>query len=493
MSQLGLFPETETDTDPQIGRSDLYARQFDPGFCQSALRAHPLHRATFGDGWRDWVGDLFGLFAGAMGTEEQMVGAARLSSFPMHGIVRALLLNPQVQAHAVPLELFLPLSHATVANHRVPYFCVNLADDLVSAQRVIRGLGRSGQFENVRVHALRERGVVVGANARQVWKAAAELGRPVPPGHLPGIAAFEAAAHLHADYLAFAEAWVDSGTSAPMPRSPALQVFRQDSVLDTPAGDGELGLMIVGVGALGQAFLEGCLVDPRACRALQGGTVTLIDPDSIEGSNLSRQSMLEGPHQLHRAKCLVVAETFTRLWANAPNPPRLVCRQERFAREHVEQHRPTVLGLFTDNLASRSQAYEAMRERDGLAIMAGTEFTVGQVRAVDTGARRVGRDGLPPACLNCGCEQLADAAADEEVERSQRHSCQAEVTPSNVLTNWLVSLWAVKAMLRYLRQGEVEPFQRHINWLLAERATHGATLPACECGESMPRGSHDGP
>jgi len=482
MSQLALFQDPHF---PERGgaQSELYSRQFDPGFCQSSLGSHPLHRAMFGGGYRDWVGDLLGLFAGAMGTEEQVVGAARLSTFPMHGIVRALLLNPKVQAHAVPMDLFLPLSHAAVANRRVPYFCINLADDLVGAQRTIRGLGRSAGFDNVRVHALREGGVVVGSNARRVWRAAAHLGRPLPPGCLPGIAAFEAAAHLHSDYLAFAGAWMDSDTSVPMPRSPELQVFHQDSVLDTPKDDGGLNLMVVGVGALGQAFLEGCLVDPRACRALRGGEVTLIDPDSIEGSNLSRQSMLEGPHQLHRSKCVVTAETFMKLW-ESPNPPQLVCRREPFSRDHIERCQPTVLGLFTDNLASRSQAYEAMRDRDGLAIMAGTEFTVGQVRAVDTGIRRVGRDGLPPACLNCGCEQLADAAAEEELERSLRHSCQAEVTPSNVLTNWLVSVWAVKAMLRFVCHREVEPFQRHINWLLPERTACGATLPPCECRDS---------
>jgi hypothetical protein len=151
--------------------------------------------------------------------------------------------------------------------------------------------------------------------------------------------------------------------------------------------------------------------------------------------------------------------------------------------EHIERQRPSVLGLFTDNFASRSQAYETMRSHDGLVIMAGTEFSVGQVRAVDTGARRAGRDGAPPACLNCGCEQLRDAAAEEDEAHSRGHSCQREVTPSNVLTNWLVAVWALKALLRFVYDHKIEPFQRHVNWRLAERTARGPTLPPCDCAD----------
>jgi molybdopterin/thiamine biosynthesis adenylyltransferase len=286
-----------------------------------------------------------------------------------------------------------------------------------------------------------------------------------------GAEAVLAAACILADALAAAGAYCDPFDAEPMPRAPEWELFQAARNRSVPRHG--VTLMIVGGGgALAHAFLEAALADPWLKQALSGGTLALVDPDSYETSNLSRQTLAGGPHNLGRKKAEVTAEELLARWTGC-EPPRVVPVADPFARTMVSWLEPDAIGLFPDNFAARTEAWQAARARQGRLVMfAGTEFTHGLFRAALTGSG---------CCLDCGPEGLAQAAAREAETNAARASCSAEVTASNVLTNAIVGALAALNLRRWLLESTVRAAQRIVTWMLPERIAPGPELPQCRC------------
>ncbi len=462
---------TDSTADERYSRHRLA-----PGFDQSALVSRPLFRFSLGTTGADPVGDHLGRLAAAMGVERQTVAAAAPQRASVRAAARSMLLNPRVKIDLVSLELGVALARAEVAAGRPPFVVISLPPDPASA--VEHGAALAARLPGVAVRFVaRQRGVVVlGDQAEPVARRGAALGAG-EDGALAGVHGVEAAAHLLGDFLAVAGAWSDRG-GAPMPRAPEIEVFRACAGA-VPPEPRPLRLLLVGAGgALAHGFLEATLADPFLRAALAGGRLSLVDPDQYDGSNLGRQTLAEGPHRLGQPKAAVTAAVLRERWGGGA--PELLPIVDRFDPRLLDEHRPHAVGLFADNLAARALAARALSARPGSLILnAGTEFTLGQARAVAVGAR-----GL---CLDCGPEALAEAAEEERRQEASRASCAQEVTPSNVLTNALTGALSARQLARYLAGEGVEPRQRWVNWRLPARTAAGPVLPACACHEGAGR------
>lgn len=237
-------------------------------------------------------------------------------------------------------------------------------------------------------------------------------------------------------------------------------------------------LLVGGGGALAHNFLEAVLVDRDLRQALQGGRIIICDPDSYELSNLSRQTLAAGAHNLGRSKSVVTAETFLKRW-QASDAPEVVPVPALFQESMVAEHGSDIVGLFPDNLAARASAWTAALARGpGTMVLFGaTEFTFGRARAYVSGSSK--------CCLDCGPEELCRTAEEERAQEARsgpaRNGCGAEITPSNVLTNAIVGALCARELRRFLRTGHVADRGYTVNWGLPERFLAGRDLPACSC------------
>jgi len=462
---------------PAPSADERYSRhRLAPGFDQSALVSRALFRFSLGATGADPVGDHLGRLAAAMGVERQTVAAAAPERASVRSATRSMLLNPRVQIDLVTLELGVALARAEVAAGRPPFVVISLPPDPASA--VERGAALAARLPEAAVRFVARQGgaVVVGDQAGPVARRGAALGAG-EEGILAGLHGVEAAAHLLGDFLAVVGAWTDRG-GAPMPRAPELEVF-QACAGAAPPEPRPLCLLLVGAGgALAHGFLEATLEEPVLRAALAGGRLLLVDPDQYDGSNLSRQTLAEGPHRLGQPKAAVTAAVLRDRWGSGA--PELLPIVERFEPRLLDEHRPHAVGLFADNLAARALATRALGAHPGSLILnAGTEFTLGHARAVAVGER-----GL---CLDCGPEALAEAAEEERRQEAGRASCAQELTASNVLTNALTGALSARQLARYLAGEGVEPRQRWVNWRLPARTAAGPLLPACACHEGAGR------
>jgi hypothetical protein len=231
-------------------------------------------------------------------------------------------------------------------------------------------------------------------------------------------------------------------------------------------------------GALAHGFLEATLAESLPARGPRRGAVSLVDPDQIRRLEPRPADPGRGTAPAGQPKAAVTAAVLRERWGGGA--PELLPIVDRFDPRLLDEHRPHAVGLFADNLAARALAARALSARPGSLILnAGTEFTLGQARAVAVGAR-----GL---CLDCGPEALAEAAEEERRQEASRASCAQEVTPSNVLTNALTGALSARQLARYLAGEGVEPRQRWVNWRLPARTAAGPVLPACACHEGAGR------
>lgn len=449
-----------------LPEADPYARhRIAPGFQQSALSTTTLALLPAGTAG-DPVGDHLMLLAGAMGIETQwLVGDPH--AVCLDGLSRLLLLNPAVRPSVISRDLAEDLARGSSQTIFTVADLTGIAAEQL-ADRLPSGLISGHSY---RYYAYGPAGVITGYSPENVIKGAHREASSTPAGAEAALAA----ACVLADILAATGAYIDPFDGAHMTRSPQWELFRTAVGRNVPRR-GLKVLIVGGGGALAHAFLEAVLADPWLGLALSGGSIVLVDPDSYETSNLSRQTLAGGPHNLGRKKAEVTAEEVRARWTG-PEPPRVLPIAERFDPAMVTALEPDVIGLFPDNFAARAEAWQSVRDRRGRFVMfAGTEFTHGLFRAVVTGSG---------CCLDCGPEGLDRAAAREREAHAERTaspvSCGAEVTPSNVLTNAIVGALAALHLRSWLLKNVVARAQRIVNWMLPERIAWGLEFPPCPC------------
>lgn len=435
----------------------IYDRHRAPGYMHARVSSMCLVR--FVGRSADPVGDHLSLLAGCMGVESQLCAGPRPD---LAALARPLALNPRVWLQPVSRGL----ATALIAGHPAGrlYVAVDMTDvrDPSELPSIPDGVPR-------RYYRRTPFGVVHASTPLPL------LDLSVPRGSVRRRTAEHtlAAAEILADLVASARAWTAPLSGEPMPKAPLLV-----SLAGRPprARRKRLTVLLVGVGALGQAWLESLLADDTVRRALRGGRLVLVDPDVVSESNLSRQTLSQSPGRVGESKVRVVAEEILGRWRGGGIPVISgVCQPIDAAL--IRSSDPDVIGLFTDDFRSRSLAYNAAKERPGrLVLMAGTEFTFGLGRAVETGR------GL---CLDHGPEELGDEAAVETAARP----C-GEGPPANVLTNALLGAEMLLAMRRWIGGGGVpvsnarngeQTRQTQVDWALPARHGQGPVLGSCDC------------
>lgn len=432
-----------------------YARHMVRGWDQTALSLCTLfvlpHRAP------DPVASRLMLAAAAMGVEDLfLAGDVEPDSLVIERITA---LNPSVR-----IRLGSPaLAWAEATNVTRGGGCAFVAAD--AEHRADQPSSATAELLGVRFYRYDADGVALGDSVHGIRrKRVAE----------------HAGAHLAAGSL-LSSLVASSGAYYPapdeMPEAPSGElhgVLRERAAM--PERRRLVMLLVGGGGALSHAYLEAVLADAPLRKALGGGRLAIVDPDVYAVSNLNRQSLAGGRHNLGRSKAHVTAEELRRLWPEHEPCPEVVAYSEPLRAEHIWIEHPDVVLLFADNFLVRHAAYEATRRlgKRTLVICAGTEFTHGQARAVVTHSES--------CCFDCGPERLMEAAARELRENQAPAGCSREQTPSNILTNLWVGALAALQTRKFLSQDEADPRQQLVSWMLPSRVAAGPRLASCPCG-----------
>jgi molybdopterin/thiamine biosynthesis adenylyltransferase len=469
MTDQGAVSSTQRDRGGRYHRHHI-----EPGFRQPALARNPLIR--IGGDRPDVLGDHLQLLAAVMGVQRQMRCCDSYESVDLVTLERALVLNPPVTIPVLPPELGIAEARRAARAGVQPFVAV---DALGCSKRALGGvaaLRAELPTGSVRYYAVRPHGAVLGSDEGQVTRAANRLGRFCRLAKRPGAHTIEGAAHVLGSYLAAVGAYRDPVMKSPMPPAPDLELLAATPRLNQCRRSPRFNLMIVGAGALGHAALEAILMDEGARTCL--GELVVIDPDHFSESNLSRQTVAGGPHNLGRPKAVATKETFLRLWGEVPAPS-VVAVEDRFQPRHLDQYEPDVIGLFTDNFQSRAQVVEAVKARSRPVVLchAGTEFTFGSVRLVPVG------HGPACVCFDCGEEGFSAGAREEHErfeQRRQEGGCGDEITSSNVLTNALAGAVSIRQLMHFWTETVMDA-PRIINWRAPTRVVEGPSLPPCSC------------
>ncbi len=220
-----------------------------------------------------------------------------------------------------------------------------------------------------------------------------------------------------------------------------------------------LHTLIVGGGALGTFAGLGIAL------AGYNGRLTIVDPDTIESTNLNRQLLFY--QAVGRPKATTLAARLQQL------SPNLIARGIVAKVKEAHLADVDIILLCVDNFATRALVNKwAVRNKIPL-VNGGSSPFQGEVT--------VYQPGQTP-CLNCrlGVNQLAEAEAD------RRTRCSDTPEPSIVVTNQIIGgLMAAEAAISAQLYENVEPLSGILTYDSTEpvRICHHSPRPACLCYE----------
>jgi len=215
-------------------------------------------------------------------------------------------------------------------------------------------------------------------------------------------------------------------------------------------------LMLVGAGALGN------FVALTLAAQSEPVSLTVIDPDYVEATNLNRQPAFL--RSVGAGKAITLAQELRRLRPEM----RVDHLAEPVQPEHFDRFQPEVVLSCVDRFAPRKLIHDECLKRRIPLLNGGTSAFSGHVEAYVPGRS---------ACFNC-LYTLNALAAREEEERADPSRCINASEPSIATTNALIgALMAAEAI------GKAAPLCSMLRYDAGspERMTAGRVRRACEC------------
>ncbi len=191
---------------------------------------------------------------------------------------------------------------------------------------------------------------------------------------------------------------------------------------------GKLNICVIGAGALGNFVVMGLVYSGFR-------NITVMDPDTVEVSNLNRQVLFYDAVGLNKAKAL--SEKVERLWG-----VKITAIDASFSSE-TDISSYDLLFDCVDNFETRITISEKCRNGGKLLISGGTGMDAGQVLFYDPA-----RDDRTPAEL-LGLKEIVEKRR-KEGRRGTDPSCLYQPDPSVIMSNLVIGGLMVDALRIYL-------------------------------------------